>query len=323
MSYILDALSKSQMQREHGAVPTLMTVFPQQKTTPPAVKYWLTAAICLLSIGMLVSGYALSGRAQDPRSSHDAVANLADPSPAPKMDSAPPAPVVARDQKTSIANTYTRPVTLQVKQSPSVQNEFWPSTIDDGNVAENPVPRQPEPVAASAVIVAPEPSNTGVLDARLTPESKWLIGELAALERASQGVEPRKQAPQTAAQSEDPSTLAYAAASARAPVVPVTELQRSDRDAGQQQPVAIGSPVPSSDQVPVLSEMPSETRDSLPSMEINVHSYVKSPEKRMVMINMKRYREGDRMVEGPMIGAITQTGVVLVHETQRFRLPLR
>jgi hypothetical protein len=323
MSYILDALSKSQMQRERGAIPPLMTVFPQQKTTPPTIKYWLTAAICLLSIGMLVSGYALSGRAQDPLASRDAGAKLADPFPAPTMDSAPPASVVALDQKSSIANTHTRPVTLQIKQRTSVQNEFWPSIIDDRNVAENPVPRQPDPVAASAVMVAPEPTNTGVPDARLAPASKWLIGELSALERTSQGVEAQKQVPPKATQSEDHSTVAYAAASARAPVVPATELQRSDTDAGQQQPVVLGSPVRSNDQVPALDEMPRETRDSLPSMEINVHSYAETPEKRMVIINMKRYGEGDRMVEGPMIDAITQTGVVLVHETQRFRLPVR
>ena len=323
MSYILDALSKSQMQRERGAVPTLMTVFPQPKATPPAIKYWLTAAICLLSIGMLVSGYALSGRAQDPPSSHDAIAKLAEPSPAPTKNIVSPASVVALDQKASMANTHTRPVTRQVKQSASVQNEFWPSTVDDRNVAENPVPRQPKPVAASAVIVAPEPSNIDVSDTRLTLASKWLIEELSALERASQGVEPRKHASATKAQSEDHPIRAQAAASAKAPVVPTSELRPSDRNAGQQQPVVLGSPARSGDQLPVLSEMTRETRDSLPSMEINVHSYVKSPEKRMVMINMKRYGEGDRIAEGPIIDAITQTGVVLVHETQRFHLRLR
>ena len=323
MSYILDALSKSQKQRERGTVPTLMTEFPQKKTTPRAIRYWLSAAIGLLSISMLVSGYSLFGRAQDPRSSRDPIAKLADPSPAPTMDFASPASVVARGQKTIMANTHTRPVTQQVKQSASVQYEFWPSTIDDRNVAENPVPRQPKPVAASAVIVAPEPSNTDVPDVRLSPSSKWLIGELSALDRASQGAEPRKQAPPTAAQSEGLSTLAYAAASASAPVVPSSELQRSDRDAGQQQPFVLGLPTRSSDQIPALREMPSETRDTLPSMEINVHSYAQSPEQRMVIINWKRYGEGDRMVEGPTIDAITQTGVVLVHKKQRFRLPLR
>jgi hypothetical protein len=38
---------------------------------------------------------------------------------------------------------------------------------------------------------------------------------------------------------------------------------------------------------------------------------------------MKRYREGDRLAEGPTIQSITPTGVVLVHEKLRFHLPIR
>jgi len=323
MSYILDALSKSQKQRERETVPTLLTEVPQEETTPRAIKYWLTAVIGLLSIGMLASAYALFGPGQDLQSSRDAIAKPADPLPAATMDSAPPASVVARNQKTSIANTHTQPEKQQVKKSTSPQNEFWPSTIDDKKVAESPVSRQPKSVSASEVVVAPEPSNTGVPDAELSPASKWLMEELSALERASQGGEPRKRALPSAAQSEDLSIRPRAVASASAPVVASSELQRSDRDTGQQQPAVRDASTRSSNQVPALREMPGGARDTLLPMEINVHSYAQSPEQRMVIINMKRYGEGDRMVEGPTIDAITKTGVVLVHEKQRFHLPLR
>jgi hypothetical protein len=41
------------------------------------------------------------------------------------------------------------------------------------------------------------------------------------------------------------------------------------------------------------------------------------------MINSKRYQEGDRLSEGPLLEAITSTGVVLRYQGQRFLLPVR
>ena len=312
MSYILDALSKSQTQRERGAVPTLMTDFPPKETKSRATKLWLSAAIGLLSIGMLASGYALSGRTQNPQSSSEEMAKVTEPSASPTPDSALAVSAV----------THSSTATRRTIPSRSRQDQLWASTVDDATVVEKARTRQPKLVNASAVSATPEPPKVEVPDARLTPASQWLIGELSALEQTSRSAEPRKQASPSTTQSEGAASLAYAAASASAPVRS-SGTQRSKTHAGQAQPVVPSSPVSSSNLVPAIREMSRETRDSLPSMEINVHSYAESPEERMVIINMKRYREGDRMVEGPTVAAITRTGAVLVHEKQRFRLPLR
>ncbi len=43
----------------------------------------------------------------------------------------------------------------------------------------------------------------------------------------------------------------------------------------------------------------------------------------MVIINMKRYREGECLREGPRIEEITSTGAILSHKTHRFHLNVR
>jgi hypothetical protein len=43
----------------------------------------------------------------------------------------------------------------------------------------------------------------------------------------------------------------------------------------------------------------------------------------MVIINMKRYGEGDRMREGPLIDAITPTGILLTFQGRQFQVPAR
>ena len=64
--------------------------------------------------------------------------------------------------------------------------------------------------------------------------------------------------------------------------------------------------------LPLLSELPSEIRERVGSLEINVHSYSANPAERLVFINMHRYREGERIGEnGPLLREITPEGVII------------
>jgi general secretion pathway protein B len=58
-------------------------------------------------------------------------------------------------------------------------------------------------------------------------------------------------------------------------------------------------------------------------LDVNVHVYSKIPEERFVFLNMKIYREGDRLLEGPRLEQITQDGVILSLGGERFRVPAR
>ncbi len=56
--------------------------------------------------------------------------------------------------------------------------------------------------------------------------------------------------------------------------------------------------------------MPPAYRAEFPSITIDVHVYNDSPQRRFVLINGRRYREGDALSEGPRIAQIVPEGIV-------------
>ena len=59
---------------------------------------------------------------------------------------------------------------------------------------------------------------------------------------------------------------------------------------------------------------------AVPPLHLDVHVYSGTVAERFVFINMSKYREGERLQEGPTVEEITQTGVVLTHQGNRFLL---
>ena len=59
---------------------------------------------------------------------------------------------------------------------------------------------------------------------------------------------------------------------------------------------------------------------SVAPLHLDIHVYSASSSERFVFINMVKYREGGRLQEGPAVEAITESGVVMIHEGNRFLL---
>ena len=55
-------------------------------------------------------------------------------------------------------------------------------------------------------------------------------------------------------------------------------------------------------------------------LHLDIHVYAGDPSKRFVFDNMKKYRQGDQLVEGPIIEEITRIGAILSFQGDRFRL---
>ena len=58
----------------------------------------------------------------------------------------------------------------------------------------------------------------------------------------------------------------------------------------------------------------------LPQLNLELHVYSPAATERFVYINSARYVEGETLVEGPQLGAITEEGAVLVHQGQSLLL---
>lgn len=70
-----------------------------------------------------------------------------------------------------------------------------------------------------------------------------------------------------------------------------------------------------------LAAMPADFRSGLPALEINAHAWAERSDQRFVLINLRRYEEGDTLREGPRLLRIEQDGVILEFRGERFSLP--
>ena len=72
--------------------------------------------------------------------------------------------------------------------------------------------------------------------------------------------------------------------------------------------------------LPSIQEVVANGTLQLPPMHIDIHVYSDTPSDRFVFINMNKYRESERLDEGPVVLEITRDGVVLAHRGTEFFL---
>ncbi len=68
-------------------------------------------------------------------------------------------------------------------------------------------------------------------------------------------------------------------------------------------------------------EMPLEFRSRVPEPTIDVHVYAQDPARRFILVNLKKYRQGDRLPDGARVEQITEDGVIFLADGQRFLVP--
>jgi general secretion pathway protein B len=73
--------------------------------------------------------------------------------------------------------------------------------------------------------------------------------------------------------------------------------------------------------LPTISEITLSGAQTLPELHLDVHVYGTKPAERFVYINMRKYREGAILQEGPTVERIRRDGVVLDFQGLRFVLP--
>lgn len=317
MSYILDALSKSQEERDRAHVPTLTSAIPITESKRHVSKVWAGVSIGVLSIGVLFTAFGLTGRGPDPTVVSDGASAVAPISPDPVSieavtiaDSGRKGPI----EDGNLAMAATSPILIPAteprrKQVSATQHEVQPSVSGISPKLE------PTTIAAT-----PELLPTAYGDRQISPETKRLVEEMTALSEKTQreDISDDRSPAQEVSHKSVPSAFTDAG---KMPPSPNSEPAAEKVD--RQILAKVSPPADPTNEVTALRDLPPEARSAIPALEVNVHTYAQSREDRMVLINMKRYREGDRLAEGPTIQSITPTGVVLVHETLRFHLPIR
>lgn len=74
------------------------------------------------------------------------------------------------------------------------------------------------------------------------------------------------------------------------------------------------------DDLPSLHEVPPAIKATLPELKIVGHTYSKDPQKRMIIINGKILKEGDRIDTNSRLAEITWEGVIVESQGVRFQV---
>ncbi len=253
MSFILDALKKSEIERQRQAIPGLMDSRP----VPPRARFppWAAALIVLLAVNLVVLAVVLTrssrmhGRADD-RTPALAAASPAAPSPA------APSP--------AIASPAARPRSPAASPAAAAGDHFSPMD---------------PPPADAAPVYAPE-----------IPPEQGAVAPLGEGPRLVAGRSGSSSVPHHAVRLPDP------------------VLNEADDKSGEEV-------------LPSISEINLTGPQALPELHLDVHVYATKPAERFVYINMRKYREGATLAEGPVLERIRRDGVVLNYNGLRFVLP--
>jgi len=260
MSFILDALKKSEIERQRQSVPGLMDAGPAPRRARfPA---WAIALAVLLAVNLAVLIIVLARGGLPGLSGHHAAARGA------------AAPRVAAP-----ASSATSTVPPAVQAPPTIASAAPPSetSAPSAGTAPGAEPNHFSPMDASPPVYAPEiPADRG-------PPA----GSAAGTAQASR-----------TAPSDSSATRA-----ARDP------LLTGGADKGDQEVL------------PSISELDLTGANALPDLHLDVHVYASNPSDRFVYINMRKYREGNTLAEGPVLERIRRDGVVLDYRGLRFLLP--
>lgn len=71
-----------------------------------------------------------------------------------------------------------------------------------------------------------------------------------------------------------------------------------------------------------LRDMPDDYRNAFPKLKVEVHVYDDDPASRFVLIEGRRYREGEALSQGPVVSEITPDGVVFSFRNAEVLVPV-
>lgn len=304
MSFLLDALRKSERQRNLGETPTIhIAPYDDIKITN---KPWRRYGFYLVIILIILAIWLWFLFTAEERGAGTTVTGA------------------AGTQSAALAETET--VTPSISESAS-------EVESDGGNAEFSLPplRTPEPQSSTVQARSPsEPRSSGALSNDLpsalsaeTPQTAVTTESL--LSAAEQGSSAGSDNPDEAS-AERLAALKQRLATARsqrqqedAPVAAETAVSASaDESSENSQPDAEPEWQPAQPRLLDYFELPVTVRQQLPTLKRSIQVYDADPEKRFVVINQERLHEGDSVGEVKVV-EIRRDSLVLDYQEYRFK----
>lgn len=281
MSLILDALKRAERERrgEAGPAPSELPP-PAARVAPHRERDWVWTAV--VAGGLALSAFLLWDAFRKPP-----VPAAPPAAPAPQAQAPAPQPAQA-------PVIVARPAPPPASVVPGTEGVASLDDLTDEPVLEGaPAAPLPKPVPARPAPAKPAPPASAA-------QRPSTIATTPAPPPAAADV--RTDAPATARPEPAQPAPAPQAAEPRPAEPPPAEV-----------PPALTQPAP----LRKFREMPPDYRADFPALRVEIHVFEKETQRRFVMINGRRYREGERLAEGPALIEIVPEGIVLEHRGEK------
>ncbi|ROS05765.1 type II secretion system (T2SS) protein B [Sinobacterium caligoides] len=294
MSYILDALNRSEQERS-GHAPTLeprapVPTGPPVSSRPVALKLLLAVAVLLLIVGLFITYQQLSKETTEQVVVAEQVVVVA-PVTTERM---PPAETIKVEQVDQVATTNVAPeassqhLVVEPENTPLLAPQPAVAAISEGVSSPEPTP------VVSAVEALYQ-------DGRASSEAAPLEAEVSALYR--QHEEALAQPVQSDQAAEPESALS------------AEQIDRLLREAQPKAKVDLRK-LP-----PTIEQLSLRQQEAIPAIEYSAHIYSSRADKGFVILNgQKRYR-GDSISAGFKLLEIFPNSILLDYQGTEFRLP--
>ncbi|MAM87416.1 MAG: hypothetical protein CME36_08940 [unclassified Hahellaceae] len=314
MSYILDALRKSEQERHRDQLPQearTRLVMPVKAPQPAGLKV-LLIAILVLNAAALTAGAVYLYLNREPASTPAATATAL---PEPRVEDAVPEELLRREG---------RPLPQRV-MPPSSLTDYGP----DNSTSYEEAYQEPASILPDVGYVNTPARTSGESSAEAEVETGGRLSDKldARFERLRprEALKPLPITPPAASKNEETlsrPTVTYAdeegmevirPSSANNSALPMPASPARPSPA----PVAAEPEQPAAPAVDDINTLPEDFRRQLPALTFNSHIYSSDPASRRIMINNKYLREGQQF-DGLRVREITAEGVVLFKAPHTF-----
>ncbi len=354
MSYILEALKKSEHEREQAEREqqgSAKAALSYDQEEPKKGRNYGALILLVLVVNIALGAYVFftgdpsQKVKQEPLAQNDQVGQKPLPMPKPK-------PVIKPESK-KIAKVIPKPKVSKVKPATGTKpkkilrsdsnkllskKQVGKPKISPGNVIQikpgeanktNPVKKinvQPKQVASiepnqaaqrsGRLPVPPEIDTRPVKKQRKVAQPKGLKRTRVGVEQTNTRVVTPK--PQKATKPASKPKVIFSK----------VELTADPNDVPGKMVASSGAPRAANTKqrrpvVPNFMDMDPDFRRTFPKIDINVHVYDPNPDDRFALIEMKRYSEGDTLSGGIVIKEITPEGFVVVYKRKTFLYPAK
>lgn len=288
MSYILDALRKSESQRRLGQPPDLDAApgLPESRSGPGLRSWqWVTTAISLTVVAVVVGLYGF-GPFDWPRSDE----------PTARVERAAQEPTETASPQTEAGapDSESASEAVEASEQPEPVERRRRTVVDRRSPSQEP----------ATSVTRPAPARPGAV---ATPPPVIPEGARERLVTDAQQAQQLIEAESEAASAAETPTEQEATAEAVADPLPEQSSEPSDEDWTPERAEHLEA-----------WELPFAVRQELPELNLSIHVFSAEPSERFVLINGERRQEGESLGGGARLAEISRQGALVDFRDYRF-----